>query len=94
MCPRATGVLRNRESNLNNSFSIGIANPDWLVDSGISRASNPDPMNPLNHGYVGVDSSFTRNYDNALTSLLGMVSLGDAINNYNRQGAALAHAME
>lgn len=51
-------------------------------------------MNPLNHGYVGVDSSFTRNYDNALTSLLGMVSLGDAINNYNRQGAALAHAME
>lgn len=81
--------LRNPESNLNNSFSVGAANPDWMVDSGISQSTNPDPLNPLNQGYVGVDSSFTSNYDNAVTSLMGMVTLGNAIYNYDRQGTPL-----
>jgi len=82
--------LRSPESNLNNSFSVGAANPNWFVDSGISQPTNPDPLNPLNQGFVGVDSSFTSNYDNAVTSLLGMIPLGNAVYNYNRQGATLA----
>ena len=81
--------LRDPESNLNNSFSIGAANPNWFVDSGISQPTNPDPLNPLNQGQIGVDTSFTSNYDNAVTSLLGMIPLGDAIYNYNRQGTVL-----
>ncbi|MGC2475853.1 MAG: TonB-dependent receptor [Candidatus Sulfotelmatobacter sp.] len=82
--------LRDPESNLNNSFSVGAANPNWFVDSGISQSTNPDPLNPLNQGFVGVDSSFTSNYDNAVTSLFGMIPLGNAVYNYNRQGATLA----
>ena len=82
--------LRDPESNLDNSFSVGAANPNWFVDSGISQSTNPDPLNPLNQGFVGVDSSFTSNYDNAVTSLFGMIPLGNAVYNYNRQGATLA----
>lgn len=81
--------LRDPESSLNNSFSVGAANPNWFVDSGISQPTNPDPLNPLNQGRVGVDTSFTSNYDNAVTSLLGMIPLGNAVYNYNRQGATL-----
>ena len=82
--------LRDPESNLNGSFSVGAANSDWLADSGISQSTNPDPLNPLNNGYPGVDSSFTSSYDNAIMTLTGMISLGDAVYNYNRSGATLA----
>jgi hypothetical protein len=81
--------LRNPESNLNNSFNIGQANPDWLSDSGLSGSSNPSPLNPTNNGYALVDPSFQSNYDYAMTSLLGMITLGDAVYNYNRAGATL-----
>jgi hypothetical protein len=81
--------LRNPESNLNNSFNVGQANPDWLTNSGLSDASNTSPLNPLNNGYSLVDPSFQSNYDYAMTSLLGMITLGDAVYNYNRAGATL-----
>lgn len=82
--------LRDPESNLNGSFSVGASNPDWMADSGISQSTNPDPLNPLNNHYPGVDSSFTSSYDDAIMSLTGMISLGDAVYNYNRQGQTLA----
>jgi hypothetical protein len=84
--------LRNPESNQNNSFSIGQANPDWLVNSGLSGAANSSPLNPANpaNGYPQVDSNFVSNYDYSMTSLLGMITLGDAVYNYNRQGDPLA----
>jgi len=84
--------LRNPESNLNNSFSIGQANPDWLLNSGLSGPANPSPLNPSNpaNGYPQVDSSFVSNYDYSMTSLLGMVTLGDAVYNYDRSGTPLA----
>jgi hypothetical protein len=81
--------LRNPESNLNNSFNIGIANNDWMADSGISQSNNPDPLNPLNHRFPGVDSSFVSNYDSSMTSLLGMITLGNAVYNYKRDGSTL-----
>lgn len=84
--------LRDGESNLNGSFSVGAANPDWMADSGISQSTNPDPLNPSNplNGYPGVDSTFTSSYDNAIMTLTGMISLGDAVYNYNRSGTTLA----
>jgi hypothetical protein len=83
--------LRNPESNLNNSFSIGQANPDWLLNSGLSGPANPSPLNPSNvaNGYPQVDSSFVSNYDYSMTSLLGMITLGDAVYNYDKNGNAL-----
>jgi hypothetical protein len=83
--------LRNPESNSNNSFSVGQANPDWLVNSGLSGPANPSPLNPSNsaNGYPQVDTSFVSNYDYSMTSLLGMVTLGDAVYNYDRSGNTL-----
>ncbi len=81
--------LRDPESNLNNSFSTGITNPNWLLNSGLSGPANQDPLNPANHGYPNVDPSFVSNYDYAMTSLLGMVTLGNAVYNYTRNGTAL-----
>jgi hypothetical protein len=84
--------LRNPESNTNNSFSIGQANPDWLLNSGLSGPANPSPLNPSNvaNGYPQVDTNFVSNYDYSMTSLLGMVTFGDAVYNYNRAGTPLA----
>lgn len=82
--------LRNPESNLNNSFSAGFANQDWMANSGISQPTNTDPLNPLNNKLPGVDSSFVSNYDAAMVSLTGMVTLGNAVYNYDRSGTALA----
>ena len=81
--------LRDPESNLNGSFSNGQANPNWFVNSGLSQPTNTSPLNPLNNGYAGVDTSFTSNYDNAITSLLGMIPLGQANYNYTRNGSTL-----
>lgn len=83
--------LRNPESNSNDSFSIGQANPDWLLNSGLSGPANPSPLNPSNsaNGYPQVDSSFVSNYDYSMTSLLGMITLGDAVYNYDREGNPL-----
>jgi hypothetical protein len=84
--------LRNPESNTNNSFSSGTANQNWLVDSGLSNPSNPSPLNPANpaNGYPQVNTGFVSNYDTAMTSLLGMITLGDAVYNYNRAGTPIA----
>jgi len=82
--------LRDPESNLNNSFSVGVANPNWFVNSGLSGPTSTDPLSPSINGYAAVDTSFTSNYDNAVTSLLGMIPLGDAVYNYTRSGATLA----
>lgn len=82
--------LRNPESNQNNSFSAAYANQDWMFNSGISQSTNSDPLNPANNGYPGVDPSFVSNYDAATTSLLGMMTLGNAVYNYDRGGNTLA----
>lgn len=77
--------LRSPSTNTNNSFSSGTANPDWLLNSGLSTTS-ASPLNPANNGYPGVDSSFVSNYDYPMTSLLGMVTLVNAYYNYGRDG--------
>jgi hypothetical protein len=81
--------LRNPATNFNNSFNAGYANPYWLLNSGLSTTT-ASPLNPGNYPqYPAVDSSFQANYDTALTSLLGMVTLGNAVYNYQRNGSAL-----
>ncbi len=81
-------ILRNPESNLGNSFSSGVANPDWLVSSGLAE-NTQSPLDPSNHGLPAVDSNFASNYDYPMTSLLGMVTLVNANYNYQRNGQAL-----
>jgi hypothetical protein len=81
-------ILRSPSTNYTNSFSSGTANPDWLLNSGLSTTS-ASPLNPANNGYPAVDSSFVSNYDYPMTSLLGMVTLVNANYNYGRDGSAL-----
>ncbi len=82
--------LREPESNLNNSFSYGASDPDWFADAGLSQPTNTSPLNPLSNGYAGVDTSFTSDYDTAVTTLFGMIPMGTAIYNYARSGSTLA----
>ena len=81
-------ILRDPESNTGNSFSNGVANPDWLVNSGLA-VNGTAPLNPSNHGFPIVDSSFVSNYDYPMTTLLGMITLVNANYNYQRNGQAL-----
>ncbi|HEY4980091.1 MAG TPA: TonB-dependent receptor [Candidatus Acidoferrum sp.] len=79
--------LRNPTSNSNGVFSSGYANQDWFLNSGLSTTSS-SPLNPGN--YLGqlpaVDSTFQGNYDSTVTSLLGMITLGNAVYNFGRDG--------
>jgi hypothetical protein len=82
--------LRNPNTNNNNSFSSGYTNQNWFLNSGLSTTS-ASPLNPGNYPaeFPAVDSSFQGNYDSTVTSLLGMVTLGNAVYNYGRDGQAL-----
>jgi hypothetical protein len=81
--------LRNPNTNSNNSWSSAYANPFWFLNSGLSTTT-ASPLNPGNNNYPAVDNSFQTNYDYSMTSLLGMVTLGNATYNYNRDGSTLA----
>ena len=83
------GILRTPESNTNLSFSSGVANPDWLQNSGLAENTS-EPMNPSNNGLPAVDSSFVSNYDYPMVTLLGMITLVNANYNYQRNGQTLA----
>jgi hypothetical protein len=81
--------LRNPTTNSNNAWSSAYANQNWFLNSGLST-TNASPLNPANYpNYPAVDSSFQGNYDLAITSLLGMITLGNAVYNYGRDGKAL-----
>jgi hypothetical protein len=84
-------LLRNPVTNYNNSFSVAAANSDWMANSGIANPNNQDPLNPDNHvGSPFVAASFANGYSSALTSMMGMMTIGEGIYNYNRQGQQLA----
>ncbi len=81
-------LLRDHEANTNNSFSNGLANPDWLTDSGM--ANKGVPLDPAVNGYPAVAQTFNSDYDQPMTALLGMVTLVNANYNYQRNGQPLA----
>jgi len=81
--------MRNPETNSNSSYDGGYANQDWFLNSGLSTTT-ASPLNPGNYSqYPAVDSSFQGNYDSSVTSLLGMITLGSAVYNYQRNGQSL-----
>lgn len=81
-------LLRDHETNSNNSFSNATANPEWTADSGF--ANKGVPLDPAANGYPAVAEGFNTSYDYPLTSLLGMVTLVNANYNYQRNGQPLA----
>ncbi len=81
-------LLRDHETNSNNSFSNAYSNPEWMFNSGL--AGKGVPLDPAANGYPAVAQTFNTSYDYPLTSMLGMVTLVNANYNYQRNGQPLA----
>src|SRR6476660_5564783 len=80
-------ILRNPETNLNNSFSDGSTNASWLDTAGFANTGSQ--FDPASNGYPAVAGSFTNSYDFPLMAMTGMVSEVDAYYNFNRQSQVL-----
>ena len=80
--------IRNPSVSQTNSFSDGITNASWLSAAGIANTGTD--MDPANYGYPAVASSFNNSYDYPLIALLGSVTEGDAVYNYDKSGNLLA----
>jgi hypothetical protein len=77
-----------RTSNAN-SFPDGQMNAGWL-SNGSTVAGNGGPFDPAAYGYPAVAKSFKNRYNSALLSDVGIITEGDAVYNYTKQGTALA----
>lgn len=73
--------------NYANSFPSANINSGWLIDSGIGGRGVPfDP--PLN-GFPAIDPNFDLQYTSMLMTLVGMVTEGNAVYNYDKNGTTL-----
>ncbi|MFN7996371.1 MAG: carboxypeptidase regulatory-like domain-containing protein [Bryobacteraceae bacterium] len=80
--------IDNYRSNYNNSFPSANINLGWIYNSGI--ANRNVPFDPAVAGYTPVSDAFGREYDNILMTLVGMVTEGNAVYNYDKSGQPLA----
>src|SRR5579875_224945 len=91
-------LIRNPSVSLANSFSGGLTNASWLPDSGIANTGGgPNGtigpgtyMDPELYGYPAVLPSFNNSYDYPLIALLGAVTQGNSVYNYDKAGNLLA----
>ena len=86
------GFVRNPRQSTLNSFSDGLANSAWLDTSGLAGTSSP--LSPDNGGFPGVDPAFVNSYDFPMMATLGMITEGDAVYNYNKDGSLLAQGAQ
>jgi Carboxypeptidase regulatory-like domain len=82
-------VIHDARTSTANSFPDGSINTGWLGPSS-AVANTGQPLDPAASGYAAVDPSVGYNYDSAIMDLVGVVTEGDAIYNYNKSGSALA----
>jgi len=71
-----------------NSYPDGQMNQGWL-SNGSTVAGNGGPFDPAAYGYPAVNQVFVNQYNDALLGLVGIITEGDAIYNYTKQGTAL-----
>lgn len=81
-------IIDNWRSNTYNSFPSANINLGWLLNSGI--ANRNVPFDPALAGLPPVSDGFGREYDDILMTLVGMVTEGNAIYNYDKEGKPLA----
>jgi hypothetical protein len=79
--------IRNPAVSLTNSFSSGITNASWLTAAAIANTGTY--MDPANYGYPAVLPNFGNSYDYPLIALLGAVTQGNAVYNYDKNGNLL-----
>jgi len=78
-------LLRDAESNYNNSYNDAYTNSSW-IDTGSLSASVNSPFNPISQGFPAVDSSFANSYDYPTIALYGAVTQVDGYYNYLKNG--------
>lgn len=81
-------LIRNNHTSLLNSFSDVRTNPAYFYGAGITTVSS-SPLNPSNHGYPAVASSFGPNLDDAIAIVTGIFGEGDGVYNFGRNGTTL-----
>jgi hypothetical protein len=72
-----------------NSFPGASINTGWLGPSS-AIAGTGQPLDPPVYGYPAVGGNYGYNYDSAIMDVVGIVTEGDAIYNYNHSGNPLA----
>lgn len=82
-------IIHDARLSTANSFPDASINTGWLGPSS-AVANTGQPLDPAASGYAAVDPSVGYNYDSAIMDLVGVVTEGDAIYNYARNGDALA----
>jgi hypothetical protein len=83
-------LIDDRSVSNANSFPDGQMNQGWL-SNGSTVANSGGPFDPPVYGYPAVDfSNYGNEYNSALLGLVGIVTEGDAIYNYDKQGNPLA----
>ena len=83
--------IRNPRTSLANSFSDGVTNASYLTAAGIANTGTF--MDPPEGGFPAVLPSFNNSYDYPLMALLGAVTQGDALYNYDKQGNLLSQGV-
>ncbi|HXP08159.1 MAG TPA: TonB-dependent receptor, partial [Acidobacteriaceae bacterium] len=72
------------------SFPDGQMNQGWLTRSS-TIANSHGPFDPQVYGYPAVDfANYGNEYNDALMNIVGTITEGDAVYNYNRSGSTLA----
>ncbi|MGC2163112.1 MAG: carboxypeptidase-like regulatory domain-containing protein [Silvibacterium sp.] len=72
------------------SFPDGQMNQGWLTRSSTIANSN-GPFDPEVYGYPAVDfANYGNEYNDALMNLVGTITEGDAVYNYDKSGSTLA----
>jgi hypothetical protein len=79
--------LRNPQSSNFSSFSSALTNVSWFVPSGL--ANQGGAFDPAVFGFPTVEKSFNDNYDDPMTTLVGMVNQVNAQYNFNKNGSTL-----
>ena len=80
-------LIGNFRSSFANSFPSANINLGWLIYSGI--ANRNVPFDPSTSGFPAVSDPFALQYDNIIMTLVGMVTEGNAIYNYDKNGNPL-----
>jgi hypothetical protein len=83
-------LIDDRRVSNANSFPDGQMNQGWL-SNGSTVANSGGPFDPPVYGYPTVDfANYGNEYNSALLGLVGIITEGDAIYNYDKQGSPLA----
>ncbi len=81
-------IIDNYSLSYAKSFPSANINLGWLLNSGIANKNGP--FDPAAAGYTPVSDGFGREYDNILMTLVGIVTEGNAVYNYDKTGQPLS----